>query len=130
MSLQILQVDELCSKTFVFTLTDESGAVIPLANLSTAQLTLYDLETRDPAGSPATGVINSRDLQDVKNANNVTIHATNGTVTWSMQPADNPIVTDRRQVEIHRAEFRFVTTGGAEVNRHYQIEVRNLGKAS
>jgi len=126
---RIRPVNEQSSRTVTFTLKDNTGTVIPLASIDTAQLTLYDMGTYVPAGSPGVGIINDRNLQDIKNDNNVTIHATSGLVTWSIQPEDNVIVTLRRQVERHRAEFRFVLTNGAELDYQCEIEVTNLRKA-
>ena len=130
MAIDRIRVNESSSRTVTFTLLDNAGAAIPLSAISTAQLTLYDLDTYVPGASPAEGIINSRDAQDVLNANDVTIHSTSGLVTWAMQPDDNIIVTLRRQVERHRAEFRFVTTNGAELDYQFEVEVVNLRKAS
>jgi len=124
-----VRVHEQSSKTVTFTLLDPAGVAVPLANISTAQLTLLDLDTYVPGASPTVGIINSREGQDIRNAHNVTIHSTSGLVTWEMQPGDNPIVTLHRQIERHRAEFRFVTTASAELNYPIEIEVVNLRKA-
>jgi hypothetical protein len=123
-------ITERSSRTVTFTVADNAGTAVPLASIATAGLTLYDCDTYVPGASPTVGVLNGRDAQDVKNLNNVTIHSTSGLVTWAMQPDDNVIVTLRRQVERHRAEFRFVTTGGAEIDYQFEIEVTNLRKAS
>lgn len=123
-------ITERSSRTVTFTVTDNAGAAVPLSAITSAALTLYDVDTYVPGASPTVGIINGRDAQDVKNANNVTIHSTSGLVTWSMQPADNVIATSRRQVERHRAEFRFVVTGGVELEYQFEIEVTNLRKAS
>lgn len=130
MAIDRIRANEQSSKTVTFTLLDNLGSAIPLANVATAQLTLFDWDTYVPGGSPVTGIINTRDVQDVLNTNDVTIAATSGLVTWSMQPEDNPIVTVRKQIERHRAEFRFVTTSGAELDYQFEVEVVNLRKAS
>jgi hypothetical protein len=124
-----IRVNERSSKTNSFTLLDNVNVAVPLTAISIAELTLYDVDTYVPA-SPAEGILNSRDGQDVLNTNDVTIHATSGLVTWAMQPDDNVIVTLRRQVERHRAEFRFVTTSGAELDYQFEVEVVNLRKAT
>lgn len=126
MALDRIYVNEGSSKTVTFTLNDNAGLAVPLANISTAILTLYDVETYEPGVSPTVGIINGREEQDVKNANNVTIHATSGLVTWAMQDEDNPIVTIRRQVERHRALFRFEVSTGARLEYEFEIEVKNL----
>jgi hypothetical protein len=120
----ILSVSEGSTRDVTFTLYDSAGVVVPLASITSAFLTLWDVDTYEPGGSPTVGIINGRESQNVKNANNVTIHSTSGLVTWTMQAADNPIVTARRQVERHRAKFRFVV-GSAELNYKFRIEVRN-----
>lgn len=128
MAIDRIRVNEQSSITVTFYLKDNTGTVVPLSAIVTAQLTLYDLGTYAPGASPVVGIINDRDWQDIKDANNVTIHATSGLVTWLMQPEDNPIVTLRRQIERHRAEFRFVTTSGAELDYQVELEVVNLRK--
>jgi hypothetical protein len=77
-------------------LLDEDGAVVPAASLTTATLTLYDLTTGT--------ILNSRSSQNILNANNVTITA-GGVLSWVLQPADNAIVNDRPDQEIHVAVF-------------------------
>lgn len=128
-----IRVNELSSRIVDFDVLDSDGVVIPAANITVAQLTLYDCDTFVPGASPAEGIINSRDAQSVLNANNVVIadsgSPANKLVTWTMQPEDNPIVTPRRQIERHRAEFHFAFTTG-EYNTTFEIEVMNLGKAS
>ncbi len=108
-----LRVNQGSSQVVTFTLLNEAGTAIPSAQLAAATLSLTDEETHVPGASPVEGVINSRDYQNILNANNVTIHSTSGLVTWTMQPADNPILNPRRQIERHQATFRFAWSGGA-----------------
>lgn len=130
MAIDRIRVNEHSSKTISFTLKDNTGTAVPLSDIDTATLTGYDLDTYTPTSSPVDGILNSRDAQNIKNANNVTIHSTSGLVTFAMQPDDNVIVTSRRQVERHRYEFRFVTTSGAELDYQIEVEVVNLRKAA
>lgn len=123
-----IRCTENSTKVVTFTILDQAGDPVPSASLTAATLTLFDLQS-GTGGSPAIGVLNSRDGQDIKNAHNVTIHATSGLVTWTMQPADNIIVTERRQVERHRAMFTFTWSGGS-FDYEFEIEVVNLRKAS
>ncbi len=125
MAIDRIRVNEGSSRTVSFTLKDGTGTAVPLSSLTTAQLTLYDVQTYVPAGSPVVGILNGRSAQDVINTNDVTVHATSGLVTWAMQPEDNVIVTSRRQVERHRARFRFVVSG-VELNYPIEIEVVNM----
>lgn len=115
-----------------FDIVDETGTGVATASLTAAQLTLFDVDTYVPNGSPIVGIINSRDAQSILNAHNVTIvdQGSPGAahVTWQVQPEDNIIVTARRQVERHRAMFRFTWVNGA-FDYEIEIEVVNLRKA-
>lgn len=129
--LRVGTVNEHSSRRVRFYIYDEDGAAVPFSALSSATLTFYNKGTYAPGSSPVIGIINSRDGQNVLNANNVTIHATSGLVTWAMQKGptgDNPIIVPRRQVERHIAEFVFVA-GDAEINQDCEVIVRNLGKS-
>ena len=106
---------------YTATLEDSTETAIPSANISAITLTFYDVASGD--------IINSRDDQDVKNANNVTIHSTSGLLTWTMQAADNVIVDDDLAWEHHRALFEFVFSGTGSPGKHIsQLMVRNLSK--
>ena len=127
MAIDRVQVNEGSAKTVTFTLRDNAGTVVPLANIDTATLTLYDLDTFAPNSSPQTGIVNDRLEQDVKNANDVTIHATSGLVTWAMQGEDAVIVTPRRQMERHRGCFIFVVD---DIPLTYELEIDVLNLRS
>lgn len=120
------RVNELTTAEYTATITDEDGETpIPLADLSTVTLTLYD----EASGS----IINSRDDTNVKNTGPVTIHATSGLLTWTMAPADNPIVGSVAVggVEKHIALFEWTWDSGNKAGKHeVLIEVVNLGKVS
>jgi hypothetical protein len=89
------------------------GTAVPLADISTAVLTVED----------STGaVINGRAAQNVKNANNVTIHATSGLVTWAMQVADSTVTGDAGAVKVD-AHFTFTLTDGQVRHVHLQYTV-------
>lgn len=98
-------VYEQTTVEYQFTLKDLAGVVIPAADLVTLTLTLYDVAS----GS----IINSRDGQDVLNANNVTVSA-GGVVVYTMLPADNAIVGTpaANAAETHGVQFRW-TWGAA-----------------
>lgn len=72
--------------TYSATLTDDTGAVLPAAALSTLTLTLYVITTNGTIT-----YLNGRNQQNVLNANNVTVTAA-GLVTWSIQVADTTLV--------------------------------------
>lgn len=109
-------------------IVDQDGEAVPAASLTAATLTLYDYDTGAGGGSPAPGIINDRDAQDILNANDVTIDS-DGHFIWSVQPDDNVIVTLRRQVERHRAMFLFTWATG-EFRYECEINVINLRLAS
>ncbi len=111
------EVIERSTAVYTATLKDETDTVIPSASLTTLTLTLYDAANGT--------IINSRNGQNVLNANNVTIHATSGLLTWTMQPADNVIVWPKAsgQFEKHIALFRWTWSSGAKAGSH-EVEIR------
>lgn len=123
-----IRVNEGSTKVVEFDILDEAGDGVPAADLDTATLRLYDLDTYVPGGSPAQGILNDRDEEDVLDTNDVDIDA-DGHVTWTMQPEDNQIVTPRRQIERHRALFAFTWDTGA-YQQEIEIEVVNLRGAA
>jgi hypothetical protein len=125
--MDIVRVDEDSTRVVTFTLLDEANVAVPGSALTEATLTLFDLGTASP-GSPVKGIINDRNGQDVLNTNGVTIDEA-GLVTWELQSEDNIIVTPRRQVERHRAMFRFTWPDG-DFLKEFEIEVLNLRMAS
>lgn len=108
---------------------DGAGQSVDVSRLTAATLTLYDLDTYADGVSPVDGIINSRNRQDALNAHDVAIDAvspaTVGHFAWSVQPDDNVIVTTRRQIERHIAEFVFTWDGGESVSA-CEIDVVNL----
>jgi len=117
-------------------IVDVYGNPVNGEDLTLATLTLYDLQTRT--------VINDRSEQDINGGSlspstlhNVTYEA-DGYFRWDLQPevrgasptdlGDNPIVTARRQIERHRAEFHFEFSGGA-FNYAVEIEVVAMEQA-
>ncbi len=131
MSIQRLRVNQQSTRNVSFSLVDSAGAPVPLDRIQSMTLTLYDMDTDEAkATSPLVGIINGRSQQDVLNNHNVLVHATSGLVTWDMQPEDNPIVTSRRQIERHRAEFNTVTVSATSPTEtsvlNYAIEIEVL----
>ncbi len=116
-----LYVKEGTGAIYTATLEDSAGTAIPLANLTTIVLTLYNVADDE--------IINSRDDQDVKNTNQVTINATSGLLTWTMQAADNPISDTALDWEHHRVLFEFTFSGTGTPGKHEsQIMTCNLNK--
>jgi hypothetical protein len=71
---------------YTATITDDLGAPLPAASLTTLTGTLYVIKSD---GSVA--YVNSRNAQNMLNANNCTVSA-NGEVVWSLQVADTTLV--------------------------------------
>ena len=119
------RVAENSSALYTANLTDEAESALALSSLHAITLTLYDKESGT--------IINSRSDQDVKNTNNVTI-TSGGVLTWSVQPADNPIVGTNIRVgghETHVALFEYTWASGAAAGKHeLEIEVRQLDKVT
>ncbi len=114
---------------------DDDGAPVTESAITSATLTLFDLQTYVPSASSAVGIINGRDAQDINasgmspaSLNDVT-YLDNGFFRWDLTPQDNIIVTPRRQIERHRAEFSFAFSGGS-FNYQVEIEVVNLRKVA
>lgn len=96
-------------------LRDETGTVVPLADLTAMTLTLKNDDDADPDDATA-GVINARNAQDVLNTSGGTFHATTGAWSLTLGSADNEIVDDdlaHGQIERHTARltFTFGTVG-------------------
>jgi hypothetical protein len=102
-----VRVNKANSGRYRASLVDETGVPVPAASLSSLTLTLYDQRTDT--------IINSRDAQDVLNVNGVTVDA-NGLLTWTVLPADNPIVTRGTAEETHVALFEW--TFGSKRGSH------------
>lgn len=106
------RVQEGSSLAIGGTVVDGSGTAVPGAQVSSATLTLYDVETLKPT-SPVDAVINSRDAVDLLalSPNEIEISAL-GVFEIMLQAADNVIVTPRKQAERHRARVVFTFSGG------------------
>jgi len=122
------------SGRIIGTILDRDGVVVPASALSAATLTLWDHDTRE--------IINNRNAEDVlgfgspAGDHGVTIHETLQTdldgdtynLEWLLEAADNPILTARRQVERHRALFRFTSLTDV-LPMEFEIDVDNLQEA-
>ena len=114
-------IDEGTTREVYFVVTDEKDAGLPAASLTTLTLTLYSLH-----GPLA--IINSRDGQNILNANNVTIDSS-GNGAWQSQPLDNQILDATLPLERHRALIQWTWAGGAKVGKHeIDFAVRNLNR--
>jgi len=117
-------IAEKTTAKITFTLKDESvpSAVIPLDQIATFTLTLYNEESRT--------IINARDAQNVLNLNNVTVHATSGLVTWLLQSADTSIETATKRYETRIALFAWTFATTKSGKRQIRFKVQNLEKVT
>ena len=119
-------VNEKTSFQYTATLKDEAGIVIAATDLTTLTVTLYDVASGD--------IINTQTDTDIKNANNGTVHATSGLLTWVAKPADNPIVgtsIDVGATEEHIALFEWTYNSGNDAGKHeLHINVKQLTKVT
>lgn len=111
---------EGASGVYTATLKDQDGTAIPAAQISTLTLTLYNKED----GS----IINSRNAQNVLNANGVTVHVTSGLLTWVIDGLDSPIVgvVPFGEYEEHIALFEGTTVSGADIVHEISLLVRSV----
>jgi hypothetical protein len=115
-------IAEKTTQVLTCTIKDETDTVIPVAQIGTLTLTLYNQESRS--------IINTRDNQNVLNANNVTVHSTSGLLTWLLQPADTAIETTSKSIEVRVALFQW-TFGSSKQGKHEIVfKIRNLEKVS
>jgi hypothetical protein len=95
--------------------------VLNAAAITTIVATLADMATGE--------ILNSRDEQDVRNANGGTLD-TDGTFTLQLDDDDNVVVTRHKSREKHRLtlEVTFNRTGGGTgtLNHEVQFYVLNL----
>lgn len=95
--------------TPVFTaiLRHHNGTELPLSVVDYLRLSVWALPSRRMI----------RDNVDALNANDVFLHATNGTVTWRLRPDDTAIVDPRPGLDSEQHMYRFTwkwTQGGVE----------------
>lgn len=111
----LLTITEGTTPTYTAILKDNEGVVVPAASLSAVRLRLY---------STATGaVINSRNGQNVLNANNVTINNV-GLLTWKLLEADTILVDSPKPILGHHcAVFVIEWTDAQSVLRQIVHEV-------
>lgn len=119
------EVLEGSSATWTGYLRDAAGVAIASADIVALTITLYDRLTDT--------IINSRTAQDILNANNVTVHATSGLITWEVQPADNVIVgtslkTNKSEEHVALIECTYDTS--KKLKKEIKIKVVNLNKVS
>jgi hypothetical protein len=108
---------EATTGLLTFTLVDSDGAGVPVSLLTTLTLTYYDVISGT--------IVNSRNAQNVLNANDVSITTVGSpavtTIEWQIQPADTVMVDADLALEYRVAQFRWTWDSGT---RHdaYQVQ--------
>ncbi len=120
---QTFDIDEKATGQYTATLVANDGVTpLPAGTLSTLVLTLYVIKA-----DGTDGIVNSRNVQNVLNANNVTVSA-GGLLTWTIQVGDTTLV-EALPFERHIALFEWTWPAGA--GKHEVIlVVRNLHRVS
>lgn len=116
---EIFNHDELTTPEHVFTIVDGDGLAIADGVLDTLTLTFYN--RADEA------IINSRDDQNVLDANDVDVN--NGVVTWAMLTLDTIIIDDTLTHEYHIAlwEWTYSPAAATLSGKHEtRFRTRNL----
>ena len=116
----VVLTTEIIEKTtglYEFDIVDELDDPVPVSDLSSMDITYYDLDTET--------IINSRSSQDVLNVNNVTVDEV-GHVIWSLQTSDSILIDARKELEQHIVLFHWVTGNGVVGRHEVQFPVRNL----
>lgn len=111
------QVQEESSYELTIPWLDQADAPLPLVEVATLILTLYEVRSGT--------IINSRSAQDILNANGVTFHATTGIMVWTIQPSDTTFATTTRK-ETHRALFELTLGTGGKKKVQVDLVVSNL----
>lgn len=112
------QVNERDSGIYSCILVDELGNRLGPGDFQQLTLTLYDYDTGT--------ILNTRDNQDVKNANSGTLDA-NGNFKWTWGPGDMEIIDDTKSIERHVALFYCLWNGSSREKRHeVHFDVVNL----
>ena len=106
------------------TIQDIDGNAVAAGDLDSLTLTLWDKVSET--------IINSRNAQNVLNANNVTV-SDEGVLAWTMQPEDNVIVDVNHldgQKEEHRALFQWTWDTSKYGKYEVVIDVEQLTKVT
>lgn len=124
MSRSVIEVNENTSLPITATLKDSAGTVIPSASIVSIEMTLVNVVNT----TLATSIINSRQKQDVFNANDCTYHATSGLFTWNVQVEDTTILgsTPTGQRESHLATITVVWDTDKQMQQEIELAVLNL----
>lgn len=119
-----VDVLEQTTPRYTAVITDQLGNPLPAASLTTLTLTLYVIKS-----DGTIAYVNSRNNQNVLNANNVTVDS-NGNLVWSLVVADTTLV-EVLPVERHIALWTWTWSTGAGRGHHeVWFAVTHLGTVS
>jgi len=127
-SKQPFHVRESSSARLTATIKDETETPIPAVSLGTLTLLLYDQRTELASPGSTAAVINSRNRQDVLNANGCVVDSS-GNLTLTLSPADNVIVNTGESSERHVALFEWTYGAGLKGGKEeVLIDVTNYAR--
>lgn len=113
----VIRVNEGSTFEWTGTMKDENGLALAPTDLASLTCTLYDEDTGQ--------IINSRNSQNVLNANNFTLSsASSANISWDSPMADNPIIDDAKETEVHIALIRWTYGTGAAFGGSKEIAIR------
>ena len=110
--MEVFRVPEKTTARYSVTLKDENKTPIPLSDLTTVTLTIYDLD------GFAQSIINSRNAQSIRNVNGGTVGATDGSVVVLLSMADTSMIDSTLDAERHKLLIEFTYNGGTKAGRH------------
>lgn len=116
-SRQLHVIQEGAAGTIVgFTLRKQDATPVEIVILSVGTLTYVDPNN-------ANAIINNRNGQAIINQNNVTYHATNGELRWTLQLADLAQLHATRRREQHVARFHFEWAGATPGRFDHEVVI-------
>jgi len=131
--MKTFEILERTSARYSATVQDESSTVVPAADISEINLTIFNLD------SASKDIINNRGAAlsnyGIFNANGGTMNATSGQLLIDLSEADNQIMDNNLSHERHmvQLEVKYNIVSGAPTKtlRHtFKIVVHNLSKVS
>jgi hypothetical protein len=129
-STQPFEVRESSSARLTATIKDETETAIPAASIDTLTLLLYDQRTELDSPGSTDAVINSRNRQNILNANGCTA-SSSGAVVLTLTPADNVIVNTGYSSERHVALFEWTYAAGLKAGKEeVLLDVTNYARTT
>jgi len=113
-------INEGSTAAFFAVLKDPLGNLLPLSVVDSIALTLFDVASG--------AIVNGRNSQDIKNANDVTVNES-AVLHWQMQIEDTSILDGDAEYETHRGEFIVnYNSGSGRLVFDADFMIRNLTK--